>query len=164
MGALTDPGASELMVWNDTNGAVEFFNVSGQHTLDDTSTALYIYESFTIEVTGEAETVSSAGTGTIKTFRMPYGFNVTEVRASLTTAASGSGLQVDINESTVSILSTKITIDSGGKTSVGATIEPVVGGAGPVIADNAEITIDIDGADSGAAAAGLKVTIIGYQR
>ena len=61
-------------------------------------------------------------TGTAKiTFRMPFAFVLTGVRAGLSTAqTSGSTLTVDINETGASILSTKLTIDNTEKTSTTA--------------------------------------------
>lgn len=105
-------------------------------------------------------------TGTAKvTFRMPYAFTLSEVRASLTEQqASGSIFTVDINESIgspslpVTILSTKITIDNGEKSSKTAATQPVISDAN--LADDSEITIDID--QIGASGAkGLKVYLIG---
>ena len=100
-------------------------------------------------------------TGTAKiTFRMPYGFTLTGVRASLTTAqTSGNIFTVDINEGGVSILSTKLTIDNTEKTSVTAATPVVISDTS--LADDAEITIDIDQIGDGTAK-GLKVTLIGY--
>ena len=99
-------------------------------------------------------------TGTAKvTFRMPYAFTLTAVRASVTTAPVGSVLTVDINESASTILSTKITIDASEKTSTTAATPPVI--SDTALADDAEITIDIDTVGSGTAGAGLKVTLIG---
>ena len=100
-------------------------------------------------------------TGTAKvTFRAPHALVVTEVRASVTTAPTGAALTVDINESGTTILSTKLTIDAGEKTSTTAATAAVISDAS--IADDAEITIDIDQVGSTIAGAGLKVTIIGY--
>jgi hypothetical protein len=101
-------------------------------------------------------------TGTAKvTFRMPYAMTVYEVRASLTTAqASGSIFTVDINESGTSILSTKLTIDNTEKTSVTATTPPVI--SDTALADDAEITVDIDQIGNGTAK-GLKITLIGVR-
>jgi hypothetical protein len=73
---------------------------------------------------------------------MPYAFTVTEVRASVTTAPTDSVATFDINESGTSILSTKITIDAGEKTSTTAATAPVISDSS--IADDAEITLDID--------------------
>lgn len=98
-------------------------------------------------------------TGTSKAvFRMPYGATITGVRASLTTAqTSGSIFTVDINDSGTSILSTKLTIDNTEKTSTTAATPAVISDAS--IADDAEVTIDIDQVGDGTAK-GLKVTIL----
>ena len=93
------------------------------------------------------------------TFRMPFAMDVTAVRASLsTTQSSGSIFTVDINESGTSILSTKLTIDNNETTSVTAATPVVISDTS--LADDAEITIDIDQIGDGTAK-GLKVTIIG---
>ncbi len=99
-------------------------------------------------------------TGTTKvTFRMPFAFTLTEVRASLTTAqTSGSIFTVDINEAGSTILSTKITIDNTEKTSTAAAAPPVVSDLN--LADDAEVTVDIDQVGDGTAK-GLKVYLIG---
>lgn len=99
-------------------------------------------------------------TGTAKvTFRMPFAFVLTEVRASLTTAqTSGSIFTVDINEAGASVLSTKITVDNGEKTSTTAATAPAISDLN--LADDAEITVDIDQVGDGTAK-GLKVYLIG---
>lgn len=99
-------------------------------------------------------------TGTTKAyFRSPLAFTLTDVRASLLTAqTSGNIFTVDINESGTSILSTKLTIDNTEKTSVTAATPAVI--SDTAIADDAEITIDVDQVGSGTAA-GLIVTLIG---
>ena len=102
-------------------------------------------------------------TGTAKiTFRMPYAFTLTDVRASLTGAGSTSGTTtIDINENGTTILSTKLTIDQGEKTSTTAATAAVISDSS--LADDAEITIDIDAVTGGADETGLKVTLIGTQ-
>ena len=112
-----------------------------------------------IQVAASDETTALT-TGTAKvTFRMPYAMTVTAVRASLSTAqASGSIFTVDINEGGTSILSTKLTIDNTEKTSTTAATPAVI--SDTALADDAEITIDIDQIGDGTAK-GLKVTIIG---
>ncbi len=93
-------------------------------------------------------------------FRMPYAFTLTAVRASLTTAqTSGSIFTVDINETSASVLSTKLTIDNTEKTSTTAATQAVISDAS--LADDAEILIDIDQIGDGTAK-GLKVYLIGY--
>lgn len=114
-------------------------------------------ESLIIPVSDETTALT---TGTAKvTFRMPYALTLTEVRASVSTAPTGSVLTVDINEGGTSILSTKLTIDAGEKTSETAATAAVI--SDTALADDAEITIDIDGVGSTVAGAGLKVTLIG---
>lgn len=113
-------------------------------------------------IVAASDETTALTTGSAKaTFRMPYAFTVTGVRASLTTAqTSGSIFTVDINEGGTSILSTKLTIDNTEKTSTTAATPTVVSDAN--LADDAEITIDIDQVGDGTAK-GLKVTLIGYQ-
>ena len=96
-------------------------------------------------------------------FRMPYAFTLTEVRASVNDAPTGAILTVDINEDGATILTTKLTIDIGENTSTTAATAAVIGGAGPALADDAEISVDVDQIGSTIAGAGLKVTLIGYK-
>lgn len=103
------------------------------------------------------ESTAIDSTGTKVTFRMPYAMTVTDVRASLTTADT-TGITVDINESGTSILSTKITIDANEKTSETAATAAVISDS--ALADDAEMTVDVD-AVGDSVAAGLKVWIIG---
>lgn len=100
-------------------------------------------------------------TGAAKvTFRMPCAMTLVAVRSSLTTAqASGSIFTVDINEGGASILGTKLTIDNTEKTSTTAATPAVISDA--ALADDAEITIDIDQVGDGTAK-GLKVYLIGW--
>ncbi|MFN4063435.1 MAG: hypothetical protein ACK4JA_04510 [Parazoarcus communis] len=103
-------------------------------------------------------TALTAGAGKV-TFRMPYAFTLSAVRASLTTAQTGGSiLTVDINEGGASILSAKLTIDNGEKTSTSAATAAVI--SDTALADDAEITIDLDQVGDGTAK-GLKVALIG---
>lgn len=105
-------------------------------------------------------TALTTGVGKV-TFRMPYAFTVSAVRASLTTAqTSGAIFTVDINEAGTTIITTKLTIDNTEKTSQTAATPPVISDSS--IADDAEITIDIDQVGDGTAK-GLKVYLIGRQ-
>lgn len=88
---------------------------------------------------------------------MPFKFTLTDVRASLTTASTSGVVTVDINESGSTILSTKLTIDANEKTSTTAAAAAVMSDTS--LADDAELTFDIDTAGTGAK--GLKVTLIG---
>jgi hypothetical protein len=111
-------------------------------------------------VIAASDETTALTTGTAKvTFRMPHTMTVTAVRASLSTAqASGSIFTVDINEGGNSILSTKLTIDNTEKTSTTAATAAVISDS--ALADDAEITIDIDQIGNGTAK-GLKVVLIG---
>lgn len=114
-------------------------------------------QSIVIACSDEA-TALTAGAAKV-TFRMPYAFALSGVRASLTTAQTGGSiLTVDINEGGASILSTKLTIDNGERTSTTAATPAVISDA--VLADDAEITIDLDQIGDGTAK-GLKVYLIG---
>lgn len=93
------------------------------------------------------------------TFRMPYAMTLSAVRASLTIAqSSGSIFTVDINEGGTTILSTKLTVDNTEKTSTTAATAAVISDS--ALADDAEITIDIDQVGDGTAK-GLKITLVG---
>tara|TARA_R110000824_G_scaffold180061_5_gene360459 strand:+ start:1353 stop:2462 length:1110 start_codon:yes stop_codon:yes gene_type:complete len=117
------------------------------------------YETIICSVTDETE---SAAVGTDKlSFRAPYGITLTSVRASAAVAPSGQELIVDINESGSTILSTKLSIDAGEETSTTAATPAVISDA--ELADDNEISIDIDQVGSGTAGAGLKVYLIGYR-
>ena len=106
----------------------------------------------------DESTALTTGTGKV-TFRMPYAMTLSGVRCSLTTAqTSGSIFTVDINEGGTTILSTKLTIDNTEKTSTTAATAAVISDVN--LADDAEITIDIDQIGDGTAK-GLKITLIG---
>ena len=109
-----------------------------------------------IVAVGDETTAITTGTAKV-TFRMPWAMTLTAVRASLTTASSSGTPTVDINEGGTTILSTKLTIDASEKTSTTAATPAVISDA--ALADDAEITIDIDVAGTGAK--GLKVYLIG---
>lgn len=118
-----------------------------------------VTESIVIAV-GDETTPIIAGVALV-TFRMPYAFTLTGVRGSLTTAAGSGTVTVDVNEGGASLLSTKLTIDATEKTSTTAATAAVISDS--ALADDAEITIDIDNAGGGGTAAGLKITLIGHQ-
>jgi len=101
-------------------------------------------------------TALTTGTGKV-TFRMPTAGTLTAVKATVSTAPAGSALIVDINEGGTSVLSTKLSVDDGEKTSATAATPAVISDS--ALANDAEITIDIDQVGSGTAGAGLKVTL-----
>ena len=137
-----------------------FPNITGAVTLTHTQiNALSSSLNRAISVACSDETTAlSTGSGKV-TFRMPHATTLTPVRASLTTAqTSGSIFTVDINESGTTILSTKLTIDNTEKTSTTAATPAVI--SDTALANDAEITIDIDQIGDGTAK-GLKVYLIG---
>lgn len=114
-------------------------------------------ESLIVACTDETTPITAA-TNKVK-FRMPYAFTVSDIRASLSTAqTSGSIFTVDVNESGTSIISTKLTIDNTERTSTTAATPPVISDS--ALADDAEMTVDVDQIGDGTAC-GLKITLIG---
>lgn len=107
-----------------------------------------------------SDTTTDITTGTGKaTFRMPHAMTLTDVRASVSTAPTGSTIVIDINESGTTVLSTKLSIDASEKTSTTAATPPVISDS--ALADDAEITIDFDQVGSSTAGKGVVVTLIG---
>jgi hypothetical protein len=153
--SLADPNADRIMFWDDSAGAVTWLAPNDYNVKIDTTT-LYVEETWMVAASDETTALT---TGTAKaSFVFPYDVTVISVGASVNTA--GTGLTVDINENGAanSILSTKITLDSGEKTSLTASVPPLIGGAGPAITAGNEITIDIDSVSG--TAKGLKVWMI----
>lgn len=111
-----------------------------------------------IQVAASDEATAIDATGTKLTFRMPYALTLTGVRASLTGACTTGTFTVDINVGGATVLSTKLTIDAGERTSTTAAVAAVISTA--ALADDAEVTIDVDDVGDGTAT-GLKVTLLG---
>jgi hypothetical protein len=137
---------------------------------DENTRKLYDGTNWVSDTSGGAQTESliiacsdettAITTGTAKvTFRMPYAFTLSAVRASVTTAPTGSTIIIDINEGGATILSTKLSIDATEKTSTTAASAAVI--SDTALADDAEITIDFDQVGSTIAGAGVKVYLIG---
>jgi hypothetical protein len=133
--------------------------VDGTPLLQVTRSALKPTEHIQIACSDETTAIT---TGTAKvTFRMPYAFTVTDVRASVNTAPTGSTILIDINEGGTTILSTKLMIDASEKTSTTAATPAVISDTS--LADDAEMTIDFDQVGSTIAGKGVKVILIGYR-
>lgn len=110
-----------------------------------------------IAISDEATAIS---TGTAKvTFRMPHDMTLTEVRASVNTVSSSGNPTFDINMGGTSVLhaTNKLSIDASEKTSQTATTATSI--VTSALTDDAEITIDVDTAGTGAK--GAKITLIG---
>lgn len=106
------------------------------------------------------ETTAIDATGEKASFRMPFAFTLTAVRAHLTSACATGTFTVDINEAGTSVLSTKLTIDATELTSTTAATAAVISDS--AIADDAEITIDVDNV-ANSTGTGLKVFLIGVR-
>lgn len=136
-------------------------------TLDDTnevqrysgSAWVTVYKEEVIGVALSDETTAIT-TGTGKAYiRAPFALTLTGVRANLNTASSSGVPTVDINVNGSTILSTKLTIDANELTSVTAATPAVISSG--VIADDDQISFDIDVAGTGAK--GLKVWLYGVR-
>ena len=117
-----------------------------------------------LEIAASDETTALSVATDLVTFRMPYAMTlnagIAGVRGGLTTAGTGGSLlTVDIHQGGVSILSTKLTFNATATETVTAATPVVIGTT--ALTDNAEITVDVDTADSGGVAAGLKIILIG---
>ncbi len=116
-------------------------------------------ETVAIEVACSNETGAVATGAPNVTFRAPFAFTLTAVRASLKTAqTSGSIFTVDVKKNGTTVLSTLITIDNTEKTSTTAATPPVISVS--AIADDDELTLLVTQIGDGTAI-GLKVVLIG---
>jgi len=103
-----------------------------------------------LAITTEADIVT---TGAAKfTFRLPA-CTILAARLSAKTPSSSGLPAVDVNDDGVSIFSSVLTMDENEKTSVTATTPAVI--ANPTVADDSEMTVDVDTAGTGTA--GLKL-------
>ena len=107
-------------------------------------------------VIAASDETTNLTTGTNKVyFRMPYAGTLLAVKATVNTAPTDSAIEVDINKAGSTIFSTVLTIDASEKTSTTAAVPAVISDS--ALADDAEITIDIDQVGSTIAGKGLKV-------
>lgn len=166
--AATAFGNIKQAATTSATGVVELATVGEATTGTDTTRAITAdglaaavkakVESFCVAASDETTALT---TGTAKTtFRMPYAFTLTNIRGSLNTVSSSGAPLIDVNEGGTTVMSTnKLLIDQSENTSV--TAATAVGITDTSLADDAEMTIDIDTAGTGAK--GLKVCLIGYQ-
>jgi hypothetical protein len=146
-----DPGGDRLLFWDDSESKLTHLSVGPGIVFDGTT--LRVEEWLWLACSDEPTALT---TGAAKiTFRMPFAATLLSVRASVTTAPAGANLVVDVNEGGVSVLSTKLSIDATEKTSTTAATPAVISDS--ALADDAEMTIDIDQVGSSTAGSGLKV-------
>ena len=105
---------------------------------------------------GDETTALTTGTNKVR-FRMPYAATLLAVRSNVNTAPTGSTLIVDVNEAGTSVLGTKLSIDATETSSTTAASAATI--TDTSLADDAEISIDIDQIGSTVAGAGLKVSL-----
>jgi hypothetical protein len=161
---IQNVSATDKVLGRSTSGAGDVEEITctsfGRSLIDDASAPTARQTLGIVDVLGYAisdETTAITAGNTKLTFRMPYAFTLTEIRASLSTASSSGVVTVDVNEGGVSVFSTLLTIDANEKTSTSAATPAVI--VDSSLADDAEMTVDIDGAGTGAK--GLKILLIG---
>lgn len=111
-----------------------------------------------LQVAASDETTALTVTGTPSvTFRAPYAFTLTGVRAALSTASSSGLPTFDIKKNGTSVLSTLLSINASAKTSVGATTPAVISTTAVASDDEFTVYITVDGTG----ATGAKIMLLG---
>jgi hypothetical protein len=132
----------------------------GEFLVESIASGVIIPDAFCVSISDETTDLT---TGSAKrTFRMPYAMTLDSdgLRASVSTAPVGSTIIIDVNEGGSTIMDTnKLSIDATEETST--TAATAAGITDVDLADDAEITIDIDQIGSGTAGKGAKVCFIG---
>ena len=95
------------------------------HTSSDLTRALVTNRYLVLRLHASA-TAAATGNGIGGDYVMPISGSITEVGVTVDTAGTTGTLTVDINKNATTILSTKITVDSGEKTSRTAAALPVI--------------------------------------
>ena len=146
-----DAGEDKIVFWDDSASKLTYLALGDGVAID--CTTVYAQDWFVIAASDE---VTDLATGTNKVyFRMPYAGTLLAVKATVNTAPTGSTLICDINEAGTSVLGTKLSIDASEKTSDTAASAATI--TDSALANDAEITIDIDQVGSTVAGKGLKV-------
>lgn len=143
-------------IWLNSTSGKGFLRIGGVDI--DFTSAQAVDTSFVITCSDEGTDLDTTNNPKVK-FRMPYGYTLSQVRASVGLAPIGSTITVTISQNTVSILSTPITIDATEFTSVTAAIPPVI--SNPNLLNDAEIEIAITQIGFTTPGKGLKVYLIG---
>jgi hypothetical protein len=120
-----------------------------------------LQESLLIACGDEITNLSVSGSTPAVTFRMPYNFTLTGLKADVNTAPVGSSINVDIHKDGSTLLSTLLSIDDGEKTSVTAAFPPVISDSS--LNNNDEMTIFITQIGITTPGKGLKVTMSGIK-
>tara|TARA_Y100000593_G_scaffold87289_1_gene167489 strand:+ start:1535 stop:2311 length:777 start_codon:yes stop_codon:yes gene_type:complete len=115
-------------------------------------------DSFVVACSAE---VGNIATGLATTFRLPYAFTLVDVRASLGTASSGSGVSFTVSRNGT-VITDAVTIAAGAKTT-GVNNNALLGensAALPLAMDD-EISINVTAVGSTTTGSGLKVALVG---
>jgi len=158
-GASTLDGLTDVVITAAASGDILRHN--GTNWVDTPGTDHYVAATAMPVELGFAcsdETTAIDAAGQRISFRMPFAMTLTAVRASVNSACSTGTLTIDIEEGGTTVLSTALTIDATEKTSTTAATAAVISDS--ALADDAEITIDVDDEGDGTAT-GLKVWLIG---
>jgi hypothetical protein len=146
-----DAAADKIVFWDDSASKLTYLAMGDGVAIDGAT--IYAQDWFVIAASDEA---TDLATGTNKVyFRMPYAGTLLAVKATVNTAPTGSTLICDINEAGTSVLGTKLSIDASEKTSDTAASAATI--TDSALANDAEITIDIDQVGSTIKGKGLKV-------
>ena len=135
-------------------GVGNTFAVNG--TSIDISIKQQVDDVFIIACSDE-DTDLTSGITAKATFTVPYTYTLTDVKAAVNSAPTGSNLIVDINKNGSSILSTKLSIDDGETSSSTAATPVVISDSS--LPDGSVISIDIDQVGGTNPGKGLKVTL-----
>src|SRR3990172_188241 len=139
-------------MWVNSTLGKGFIRIGGVSV--DFSSAQAVDTSFVVTCSDEGtdlDTLNNPKT----TFRMPFGYVLSAVRASVRVAPVGSTIIVDIKQNNVTILSTLITIDAGEFSSFTASIPPVI--LTSTLTNDAELEIFLNQVGSTTPGKGLKV-------
>ena len=140
-------------------GTVTDTNANSTYESVSSLSANWNTESLGLSVSDE---ITNLSVGTTKlTFRMPYALTLTNIRANVNTAPTDAALIIDVNDDGSSILSSKLVIDASEKTSTTSASAAVISQA--ALADDTEITVDIDQVGSTTPGKGLKLWLLGYR-
>jgi len=131
--------------------------LSGEVSDVTTSTDQIFQECFILAITDEVTNIPQ-GSGLLK-FRLPFSFELLEARASVNSAPVGSSIIIDLNSNGSSVLGQKIEIPGGEKSSQEAQVLATI--STQSLADNSEISIDVDQVGSSSPGTALKVYLSG---
>lgn len=133
---IADPGEDRIIFWDDSAGGMTTLALPARLSISNTS--LLLEETWVVPCSDETTALT---TGTAKaSFVFPWEVTMTDVGASVNTA--GTGLTIDINVEGSTRLSTKLTLDSGEKTSLTAATDAVI--SNTTFSAGQEVTIDLD--------------------